>query len=106
MLIVDPEMGVYVAPDAMEEVTLGFEKGRCVSINGKKVTRSRRCTRRTRSAAATASASRTRSRTAHRHQVARRVRGAGDGALGSALKFLYQAVLDRRATKLFCTSPT
>ena len=40
MLIVDPEMGVWPskAPDAMEEVTLGFEKGRCVSINGKKVT--------------------------------------------------------------------
>jgi hypothetical protein len=40
MLIVKPIMGVWPheAPDTPENVTLTFEKARCVAINGKKVT--------------------------------------------------------------------
>ena len=40
MLIVDPEMGVWPAnaPDKIEEITMKFESGRCVELNGKKVT--------------------------------------------------------------------
>ena len=35
MLIVEPEMCVWptAAPDAIEEVIITFEKGRCVAIN-------------------------------------------------------------------------
>jgi len=40
MLIVEPEMGKWPAeaPDAVEEVELEFEAGRCVVLNGKKMT--------------------------------------------------------------------
>merc|ERR1712050_128274 len=39
MTIVNPVMGVWAkdAPNAQEEVTIRFEHGRCVAINGKKV---------------------------------------------------------------------
>ena len=104
MTIVDPEMGVWPskAPDAMEEVTLGFEKGRCVSINGKKVTPLE--------AMHEANAIGGRNGVGISHALENRIIGTksrgvyeapGMELLGSALKFLYQAVLDRRATKLF-----
>tara|TARA_B100000768_G_scaffold78716_1_gene74816 strand:+ start:407 stop:1090 length:684 start_codon:yes stop_codon:yes gene_type:complete len=40
MLIVEPEMGKWPAeaPDAIEEVELEFEAGRCVALNGKRMT--------------------------------------------------------------------
>jgi len=40
MLIVEPEMGKWPAeaPDAIEEVELQFEAGRCVAVNGKRMT--------------------------------------------------------------------
>jgi len=40
MLIVEPEMGKWPAeaPDAIEEVELQFEAGRCVALNGKRMT--------------------------------------------------------------------
>ena len=43
MRIVKPTMGVWPekAPNKVEKVTLKFEKGRCVAINGKKLSRSK-----------------------------------------------------------------
>ena len=40
MTIVQPTMGVWpaAAPDKAETVVLGFERGRCVAINGQPVT--------------------------------------------------------------------
>merc|ERR1719409_1502229 len=86
----------------MEEVTLGFEKGRCVAVNGKRL-----------SPLEVISLANTiggRNGLGISHALENRIIGTksrgvyeapGMELLGSALKFLYQAVLDRRATKLF-----
>mmetsp|Transcript_23090 Transcript_23090/g.58878 ORF Transcript_23090/g.58878 Transcript_23090/m.58878 type:complete len:435 (+) Transcript_23090:93-1397(+) len=104
MLIVDPEMGVWPsqAPDKVENVTLQFESGRCVAINGKKVT--------AQEAIREANTIGGRNGIGISHALENRIIGTksrgvyeapGMELLGSALKYLYQAVLDRRATKLF-----
>jgi argininosuccinate synthase len=104
MFAVDPEMGVWpsAAPDKMEEVTLVFEKARCVSINGKKVTPLEAITQ--------ANEIGGRNGIGLKHALENRIIGTksrgvyeapGMELLGQGLAFLYQAVLDRRATKLF-----
>uniref|UniRef100_A0A7S2FXV2 argininosuccinate synthase n=1 Tax=Haptolina brevifila TaxID=156173 RepID=A0A7S2FXV2_9EUKA len=104
MLIVDPEMGVWPkdAPDKVEEVVLRFEAGRCVAINGKAVT--------PQEAIREANAIGGRNGVGISHALENRIIGTksrgvyeapGMELLGTGLKFIYQAVLDRRATKLF-----
>ena len=104
MLIVDPEMGLWPkdAPDKMEEVVLTFEGARCVKINGKKVS--------PQEAIREANAIGGRNGIGISHALENRIIGTksrgvyeapGMELLGSALKYVYQAVLDRRATKLF-----
>ena len=145
MLIVEPEMGKWPAeaPDAIEEVELQFEAGRCVAVNGKRMTplqviteanaiggrnglgvshalENRIIGTKSRGAASpprpprchpsaqsslragwppyTALAPRQPSLVAHCAGV---YEAPGMQLLGTALTFVYQAVLDRRATKLF-----
>merc|ERR1719335_1684810 len=104
MTIVDPEMGVWPekAPDKMETVVLGFEAGRCVSINGKKMT--------PQEVMREANAIGGRNGIGISHALENRIIGTksrgvyeapGMELLGRSLEYLYQAVLDRRATKLF-----
>jgi argininosuccinate synthase len=104
MLIVDPEMSVWPkdAPDKMEEVTLVFEAARCTAINGKKLTPQQ--------AIREANAIGGRNGLGLSHALENRIIGTksrgvyeapGMELLGSALKYVYQAVLDRRATTLF-----
>jgi argininosuccinate synthase len=104
MLIVDPEMCVWpaAAPDKMEEVVLSFRAGRCEAINGE-----------TLGAAGLMKLANTiggRNGVGVQHALENRIIGTksrgvyeapGMELLGSGLAFLYQAVLDRRATKLF-----
>jgi len=103
MLIVDPEMGVWpaTAPDAIENVELTFEAGRCTAINGAclspvEVVRE-------------ANAIGGRNGLGISHALENRIIGTksrgvyeapGMELLGKSLEFLYQAVLDRRATSL------
>ena len=109
MLIVDPEMGVWPsqAPDKMEEVTIAFEAGRCVKINGKNMSPQQ--------AIREANAIGGRNGIGISHALENRIIGTksrgvyeapGMELLGTALRFVYQAVLDRRATKFFehCSS--
>lgn len=104
MLIVDPEMGVWPAdaPDRQEEIKLTYEKGRCVAINGKKMT--------PQEAIREANAIGGRNGIGIKHALENRIIGTksrgvyeapGMEVLGVGLTFIYQAVLDRRATKLF-----
>jgi len=104
MLIVDPEMGVWPkdAPDKIENVELKFEAGRCVAINGKVMT--------PQEAIREANAIGGRNGIGISHALENRIIGTksrgvyeapGMELLGTGLKFVYQAVLDRRATKLF-----
>jgi len=106
MTIVNPVMGVWPkeAPDTQEEVTLAFEHGRCVSINGKKVTALE--------ALQTANKIAGRNGIGISHALENRILGTksrgvyeapGMCLLGQALVFVYQAVLDRRSTTLFKT---
>ena len=102
--IVDPIMGVWPekAPDRLETVTLRFEKGRAVAINGKALD----------SVAAMLEANQIGGRNGiwMRNALENRVIGTksrgvyeapGMEILGAGLRAVYQAVLDRRATKLF-----
>ena len=104
MLIVDPEMGVWPkdAPDKMEEVTMTFEAGRCVAINGKKMG--------PQAAMKLANTIGGRNGIGIKHALENRIIGTksrgvyeapGMELLGEGLRYVYQAVLDRRATKLF-----
>jgi len=104
MLIVEPEMGKWPAeaPDAIEEVELQFEAGRCVAVNGKRMTPLQVITE--------ANAIGGRNGLGVSHALENRIIGTksrgvyeapGMQLLGTALTFVYQAVLDRRATKLF-----
>merc|ERR1719424_2605499 len=104
MTIVDPEMGVWPkdAPDAEELVELEFEGARCVAVNGKRL-----------SPLEVISLANTiggRNGIGISHALENRIIGTksrgvyeapGMEILGEGLKFLYQVVLDRRATKLF-----
>jgi len=104
MLIVEPEMGKWPAeaPDAIEEVELQFEAGRCVALNGKRMTPLQVITE--------ANTIGGRNGIGVSHALENRIIGTksrgvyeapGMQLLGQALEFVYQAVLDRRATKLF-----
>jgi len=104
MLIVDPEMCVWPAdaPGTMEEVELQFEAGRCIAINGKPMTPLEVMNE--------ANAIGGRNGIGLSHALENRIIGTksrgvyeapGMQLLGQALEFVYHAVLDRRATKLF-----
>lgn len=104
MTIVNPVMGVWPkdAPDAQEEVTLRFEQGRCIAING--------------TAMKPVDVLQLANKIAGRngigisHALENRILGTksrgvyeapGMTLLGQAVMFVYQAVLDRRSTQLF-----
>mmetsp|Transcript_6945 Transcript_6945/g.15893 ORF Transcript_6945/g.15893 Transcript_6945/m.15893 type:complete len:443 (-) Transcript_6945:300-1628(-) len=104
MLIVEAEMGVWPkdAPDAIENVVLDFEKGRCVAINGTKMT----------ALEVMVEANKVGGRCGlgMSHALENRIIGTksrgvyeapGMELLGCSLQFLYHAVLDRRSTNLF-----
>ncbi len=104
MTIVQPTMGVWPmqAPETIEEVVVRFERGRAVQINGRDVT----------PLEAMAQANRLggRNGVGMKHALENRIIGTksrgvyeapGMELLGSALRFVYQAVMDRRATLLF-----
>lgn len=104
MTIVEPEMGVWPmqAPDKAEEVTVTFKEARCVAINGKELS-PEECLR-------LANTLGGRNGIGLSHALENRIIGTksrgvyeapGMEVLGSALKYLYQSVLDRRAAKVF-----
>jgi argininosuccinate synthase len=104
MTIVKPTMGVWPmeAPDKVETVTVRFVKGRAVQINGKDVDPI--------AAMVTANQIAGRSGVGMKHALENRIVGTksrgvyeapGMELLGSALRFVYQAVMDRRSTLLF-----
>jgi len=102
--IVDPIMGVWPqqAPDKVETVELRFERARCVAINGQRLD----------AVAAMLEANKIGGRNGvwMRNALENRVIGTksrgvyeapGMELLGAGLRVLYQAVLDRRATRFF-----
>jgi argininosuccinate synthase len=102
--IVQPIMGVWPeqAPDKLESVTMRFEKGRCVALNGKKLD----------ALGVMLEANQIGGRNGvwMRNALENRVIGTksrgvyeapGMEVLGAGLRAVYQAVLDRRATRLF-----
>jgi argininosuccinate synthase len=104
MTIVKPTMGVWPmeAPDAVETVTIRFEKGRAVKINGKIVNPV--------AAMRVANQLGGRNGVGMKHALENRIVGTksrgvyeapGMELLGTALRFVYQAVMDRRSTLLF-----
>jgi len=104
MLIVDPEMGCWPkdAPDKVENVVFSFVGARCVAINGKKMN--------PQAVIREANAIGGRNGIGVSHALENRIIGTksrgvyeapGMELLGQALTYLYQSVLDRRATRLF-----
>ncbi len=104
MTIVNPTMGVWPmkAPDKIEEVEIRFVRGRAVAINGRDVTPIE--------AMVLANGIGGRNGVGMKHALENRVVGTksrgvyespGMELLGAALRFVYQAVMDRRATLLF-----
>ncbi len=104
MSIVVPTMGVWPqqAPDSPERVTLRFEKGRAVQINGKDVSPLE--------ALQLANTIGGRNGIGMKHALENRIIGTksrgvyeapGMELLGNALRYIYQATLDRRATVFF-----
>jgi argininosuccinate synthase len=104
MTIVKPTIGVWPmeAPDKIEEFTVRFERARAVQINGKDVTPVE--------AMVTANRIGGRNGVGMKHALENRIIGTksrgvyeapGMEVLGSALRYLYQAVMDRRSTLLF-----
>ena len=104
MTIVNPTMGVWPmqAPDKMEDVTIRFVQGRVVQINGRDVSPIE--------AMVQSNLIGGRNGVGMKHALENRVVGTksrgvyeapGMELLGTALRFLYQAVLDRRSTLLF-----
>lgn len=104
MTIVDPEMGVWPskAPEKMETIKLTFVEARCVAINGKKLT--------PQGVIREANAIGGRNGIGIKHALENRIIGTksrgvyeapGMEVVGQGLAYLYQSVLDRRATKLF-----
>lgn len=104
MTILDPEMGVWPhqAPDKAEEVEVAFKGGRPVSINGKALSPEELVKE--------ANVIGGRNGVGIKHALENRIIGTksrgvyeapGMELLGTALQWLYQAVLDRRASDLF-----
>jgi argininosuccinate synthase len=102
--IVKPTMGVWPmqAPDQAETFTVRFEKGRAVAINGKAVTPFE--------AMQQANAIGGRNGVGLTHALENRIIGTksrgvyeapGMELLGTCLRFVYQATMDRRCTELF-----
>lgn len=103
-LIVQPIMGVWPqqAPDAIETIKLRFEAGRCVAINGDKVTPLQ--------AMLTANTIGGRNGVWLKNALENRVIGTksrgvyeapGMEVLGTGLRYVYQATMDRKSTALF-----
>jgi argininosuccinate synthase len=103
-LIVDPIMGVWPqkAPDRIETVSLRFEHGQCVAINGKSLS----------PLAAMLEANQIAGRNGvwMKNALENRIIGTksrgvyeapGMELLGTGLRAVYQATMDRRATALF-----
>lgn len=104
MTIVEPKMGVWPgeAPDKMETVEIVFEKARPVSINGNDLDPV--------SLMQEANSLGGRNGVGLRHALENRIIGTksrgvyeapGMELLGTALRYLYQATMDRRAVTLF-----
>lgn len=104
MLIVNPTMGVWPqkAPNKVEEISIRFSKGRAVQINDKDVTPLE--------AVQLANAIGGRNGIGMKHALENRIIGTksrgvyeapGMELLGTALRYLYQAVMDRRSALLF-----
>jgi len=104
MTIVNPIMGVWPkdAPNVEEECTLAFEHGRCVAINGEKMSPLKIVQRCNLIAG--------RNGIGLSHALENRIVGTksrgvyeapGMTLLGNALMYVYEAVLDRRATAMF-----
>merc|ERR1712050_470865 len=104
MTIVNPVMGVWPkdAPNTAEEVTLRFEKGRCVAVNGKPLAPLE--------VLKLANSIAGRNGIGLSHALENRILGTksrgvyeapGMTLLSQSLLYVYQAVLDRRATRLF-----
>lgn len=104
MTIVEPKMGVWPAqaPDQTEEVEVTFEKARPVAFNGRELD----------AVAMMQMANQVAGRNGVglRHALENRIVGTksrgvyeapGMELLGSCLRYLYQATMDRRATTLF-----
>ena len=104
MTIVEPTMGVWPmqAPDAIEEVEISFEKGRAVAINGERMD----------SLALMLAVNKIGGRNGLglSHALENRIIGTksrgvyeapGMELLGQALRYVYQATMDRRATTDF-----
>jgi len=102
--IVNPVMGVWPkdAPSKQEEITMKFEHGRCVAINGQSMN----------PLAVVQACNKIGGRNGLglSHALENRILGTksrgvyeapGMVLLGQALQFVYQAVLDRRSTALF-----
>ena len=104
MTIVEPTMGVWPwqAPDKPEQITIRFSKGRPVQINGKDVTPLE--------AMMLANEIGGRNGIGMKHALENRIIGTksrgvyeapGMELLGSAIRYVYQATMDRRATLFF-----
>ena len=104
MTIVQPTMGVWPmqAPETIEEVVVRFDRGRAVQINGRDVTPLEAMVQANRLGG--------RNGVGMKHALENRIIGTksrgvyeapGMELLGSALRFVYQAVMERRATLLF-----
>merc|ERR1712217_342909 len=104
MTIVNPVMGVWPkdAPEMTEEITLRFERGRCVAINGKSL--------RPLEVVQLANKLAGRNGIGLSHALENRILGTksrgvyeapGMTLLSQGLWYVYQAVLDRRSTNLF-----
>ncbi len=104
MRIVKPTMGVWPedAPNKVEKVTLSFAKGRCVAVNGKKLSPY--------DVMILLNKIGGRNGVGMKHALENRIIGTksrgvyeapGMELLGSALRYVYQATMDRRATALF-----
>jgi len=104
MTIVNPVMGVWPqdAPGVAEEVTLRFEKGRCIAVNGK--------TMKPLDVLQLANKIAGRNGIGLSHALENRILGTksrgvyeapGMTLLSQGLTYVYQAVLDRRSTSLF-----
>jgi len=97
-------MGVWPmeAPDKQEEITLKFEHGRCVSVNGKALKPLEVLHEANKIAGRNGIGI---SQALENRIIGTKSRGVyeapGMELLGQALKYVYQAVLDRRSTKLF-----
>jgi argininosuccinate synthase len=103
-LIVEPIMGVWPqqAPDAIETVVLRFEAGRCVAINGKKLSPLDAMLEANRIAGKNGIWMKN---ALENRVIGTKSRGVyeapGMELLGTGLAYVYQATLDRRSASLF-----